>query len=162
MNDSMNHVSTGDYRIIRRCGAVVAFNPAKLSRAFTKAFLAVTATPARASTPCLSLASDDTAGDTSGGAALGESGGANGDDDDDGGDGDGDGDGPRRPSQQLRPVQRQTSQSPRRLVRFRAARRRTLPSYDPDAPHRRSLISLVLLTVLILAAAVGFSHAGHS
>lgn len=160
MNDSMTHVSTGDYRIIRRCGAVVAFNPAKLSRALTKAFLAVTATPARASTPCLSLVSDDTAGDTSGGAAPGESGGANGDDDDDGGDGDGDG--PRRPSQQLRRVQRQTSQSPRPLDRFRAARRRTIPSYDPDAPHRRSLIALVLLTVLILAAAVGFAHAGHS
>src|SRR6059036_330915 len=34
-------VSSGDYRIIRRNGAVVAFEPSKIAVAMTKAFLAV-------------------------------------------------------------------------------------------------------------------------
>lgn len=34
--------SHGDYRIIRRNGAVVAFEPSKIAIAVTKAFLAVT------------------------------------------------------------------------------------------------------------------------
>jgi hypothetical protein len=158
MIEPMNN-SRSDYRIIRRNGAVVAFNPAKLSRAITRAFLAVSCPPAPVSTPCLSAASDDTASDTSGGAAPGENGGANGDDDGDGGDGDGDG--PRRPSIQLRRIQRHTAQSPRPSVRSRAARRHTISSQDPDAPHHRSLITLAFLTLSILASAVGFALVGH-
>jgi ribonucleoside-diphosphate reductase alpha chain len=38
---SADLVARGDYRIIRRNGAVVAFEPSKISVAMTKAFLAV-------------------------------------------------------------------------------------------------------------------------
>jgi ribonucleoside-diphosphate reductase alpha chain len=42
LDESMaSHVSHADYKIIRRNGAVVAFEPAKISIAMTKAFLAV-------------------------------------------------------------------------------------------------------------------------
>jgi ribonucleoside-diphosphate reductase alpha chain len=40
-NDAATLVASGDYRIIRRNGAVVAFEPSKISVAMTKAFLAV-------------------------------------------------------------------------------------------------------------------------
>jgi ribonucleoside-diphosphate reductase alpha chain len=42
LDESMaSHVTHADYKIIRRNGAVVAFEPAKISIAMTKAFLAV-------------------------------------------------------------------------------------------------------------------------
>lgn len=152
----------GDCRIIRKSGAVVAFDPGKISLAVTKAFLAA-CTPSKTRTHRASFYSKVTkqlaavavteqpAGD---GDQAADDGGSSGGGSDDGGDGDGDGDGPRRrrtitkslPPKSYRSPSARPSQSHRNL----------------DAAHRRALITLVLLTSLVLAAALTLALTGHS
>jgi hypothetical protein len=82
--------------------------------------------------------------DVSGGGQS--SGGAGGDGNSDGGDGDGDGPGRRKPS----------NVHPRRSS-VRSRRTKQTPSSvnpDPDLPHRRGLKALVLITLILVCAAL--------
>ena len=54
-----SHVSHADYKIIRRNGAVVAFEPVKISIAMTKAFLAVNGGQGAASARCIIVGGDE-------------------------------------------------------------------------------------------------------
>ncbi len=160
MIESMNSCSRGDYRIIRRNGAIVAFNPAKVARAVHNIYQAVSISPAINQVPCLSVSKDDASGSAGGAAALGAGEGAGSESDGDGGDGDGDG--PRRrsikksASRQVSPLPRSTSR-PNARSRLHGHRNKS----DHKAPHRWSLITLTTLTLALLAAAVEFAHAGY-
>jgi hypothetical protein len=101
MTHSLDHsvAARSDYRIMRRLGAVVPFEPNKLSTSMTKSLMAVSGGKSigiasagnsqadSGSADCGSVASTGITG-----ASPGNSGG------DEDGDGDGDGDGPRRKS----------------------------------------------------------------
>lgn len=156
----MNGCSRGDYRIIRRDGSVVAFNPAKVARAVQNIYQTVSISPAINQVPCLSVSKDDGSGSAGGASAPGAGEGAGGESDGDGGDGDGDG--PRRrsikksASKQVSPRPRSTSR-PDAISRLPRQRNKS----DHEAPHRWSLITLTTLTLALLAAAVEFAHAGY-
>lgn len=162
MTDTMiqSLCSRSDYRVIRRNGAVVAFEPHKISTAMTKAFMAV-AGPiikkvlerARSNT---SKAADGT-GSVSSTGISGEGGGGAGGGGDDGdgdgnGDGDGDGDGPRR------------KPSPRRKHSPNAVLRRKSPSPpepSTDRSHGRALLAFTAVTALLLGTVLAFGLNGQ-
>jgi hypothetical protein len=158
-NSEATIVSRGDYRIIRRNGAVVAFEPAKISAAMTKAFLAAAnaykVKGATASVVAASVPLDD-GGDTSGTSpGAGTESGGDGDDDDGAGDGDGDGDGPRQP--------RSTSPIPgiRNSPVFpRLPRSKPSQVKPTSTPHRDALVALVLLTTVVLLTGVALATLG--
>ena len=160
MIESMNSCSRGDYRIIRRNGAIVAFNPAKVARAVQNIYQAVSISPAINQVPCLSVSKDDASGSAGGASALGAGEGTGGESDSDGGDGDGDG--PRRrstkksTSRQVSPLAQPTSPP-----HARSRLSRHCDKSDHEAPHRWSLITLTTLTLALLAAAVEFAHSGY-
>lgn len=137
MIESMNSCCRGDYRIIRRNGAVIAFNPAKVARAVRNIYQAVSISPAINQVPCLSVSKDDASGSAGGASAPGTGEGAGGESDSDGGDGNGDG--PRRrstkksTSRQVSPLPQTTS---RPYARPRQSRHRN--KSDHEAPHRWS------------------------
>lgn len=164
MIESMNGCARSDYRIIRRNGAVVAFNPAKVTRVMRSIYEGVSAAPAINSAPCLSVSKDDASGSTGGESALGAGEGAEGEGDGDGGDSDGDG--PRRrstkkpASKQFRPLPRSPSRPDARSS-SPTHRNNSDPESDHEAPHRWSLITLTTLTLALLAAAVEFAHIGY-
>jgi hypothetical protein len=149
-----------DYRIIRRNGAVVPFNPRKIATAMTKSFLAVTGTSNKKSESGRSGNSDTAAGAAIAGAegavassgADGASGGGGGSGGDDG-DGDGDSDGPRR---RHRHLHRSSAHRPKIKPPTRHRQRVIRTSTDHTAPHRRALIVLLCLPALLLFAAVVF------
>jgi len=128
-----------DYRILRRNGAVVPFEPSKISNSMARAFMAVaggnsvpvsSATSGQATTASADGGSVTSAGVD--GAAPGDSGGDD--------DGDGDGDGPRR-----------KSRSRGKTVPTRALRRKPSSSKPKsDRAHRRATFAFTLVTTLAL------------
>lgn len=145
MNQSLDHsvAARADYRFIRRNGAVVPFEPSRISNAMTRAFLAVaggnSVSLSSASNGQATTASADGGSVTSAGIDGAAPGDAGGDDDSDG-DGDGDGDGPRR-----------RSRSRRKPVPTRAARRKSSSSNPKsDRAHRRATFAFTLITTLAL------------
>lgn len=157
MIDSMSQSvhAHGDYRIIRRNGAVVPFNPRKIATAMTKAFLAVASVPEKASSPVRPSKSDSAqnAGAVASTGVAGDAGGDGGGDGDGDDNGDGDGDGPRRPHSR-----------PKNPHRFRAIRRRRNSSSrksDPVQAHSRALTTFVLITALLLGTSLAFGLNGQ-
>ncbi len=144
--------SCGDYRVIRRNGAVVAFEPHKISTAMTKAFMAVAGPTIKKilerPRPNTSKAADS-AGKVSSTGISAEGGGGTGGGGDDGdgdGNGDGDGDGPRRKS---RPnaAPRRKSPSP--------------PEPSTDRSHGRALLAFTVVTALLLGTVLAFGLNGQ-
>jgi hypothetical protein len=150
-------ISHGNYRVIRRCGSVVAFEPRKLSMAMTRAFLEVAnaykVKREPASFGAASVPVDD-GGDTSGTSpGAGAEGGGDGDDDD--GDGDGDGDGPRQTRPDF-PIRR-TRNSP---AFPRVSQSNPIPVPSASSPHRDALVALVFLTTVVLSTSVALAMLG--
>jgi len=139
-----------DYRIIRRNGAVVRFDPSKISNAMTKAFMAVAGANSvpvsSASNGQATTASADGGSVTSvglDGAAPGDGGGDD--------DGDGDGDGPRRKSRPRR-----------KTIPTRAARRKPSSSKPKsDRAHRRATFAFTLITTLALGTVLACALNGQ-
>lgn len=132
-----------DYRIIRRNGAVVPFDPSRISNAMTKAFMAVAG---GRSVPVSSVTNDQATAASAEGSSVTSAGidgaapGGAGDDGDGEGDGDGDGDGPRR-----------RSRSRRKTFPTRAARRKPSSSKPKsDRAHRRATFAFTFITTLAL------------
>ena len=157
---SQHICNRSDYRIIRRNGAVVPFNPRKIATAMTKAFLAVAGTSTKVSefgrsggsntaASAVTAGAEGTIGSSGADGGSGGGGGASGDD----GDGDGDGDGPRRRHRSLHRSSTYRTQV-KSTTRHRQRINRT--STDHTAPHRRALIALLCLPALLLFAAVVF------
>ncbi|OEZ64375.1 hypothetical protein JAB5_00250 [Janthinobacterium sp. HH103] len=142
----------GDYRIIRRNGAVVAFEPAKIARAMKRYMTVAESNMVERSLDSAVAASVllDDGSDTAG--ASPEAGGESGGDDDDG---DGDGDGPRR-SRYASPTPkvRNTPAAPRLP--------RSIPTKATpiSTPHRDALVALVLLTTIVLLTGVVLAMLG--
>jgi hypothetical protein len=150
-------VSHGNYRIIRRCGSIVAFEPAKLSAAAARAFLSVANAYKVKREPapvCAASSSVDDGGDTSG-ILPGASAEGGGDGDDDDGDGDGDGDGPRQTRHPF-PVRR-TRNSP---AFPRVSHSKSIPVEPASSPHRDALVALVFLTTIVLSTGVALAMLG--
>ena len=140
----------GDYRIIRRDGAVVAFEPAKIARAMKKAYMSVAESCKVERSPAFAVAASvplDEGSDTSGASpgAGGESGG-------DGDDDDGDGDGPRRSRHASPPPKIRSTQAVQRLPRSKSTQVTPI-----STPHRDALIALVFLTTVVLLTSVAFA-----
>jgi hypothetical protein len=157
MREQAAIVSHGNYRIIRRCGAVVAFEPNKLSSATTRAFQAVANAykvkrePASLGTASVPM---DDGGDASGTLpGAGAEGGGNGDDDD--GDGDGDGDGPRQTRSDF--LIRRTRNS---TAFPRVSQSKPIPVMPASSPHRDALVALVFLTSVVLSTSVALAMLG--
>lgn len=146
-----SNAARADYRILRRNGAVVPFEPAKISTAMTKAFMAVAggSSVAVSSTGAQATSASADAGSvTSAGVDGASPGGAGGDDD---GDGDGDGDGPRR-----------RSRPRRKSPRTSAARRNTpAPKQKPDRAHGRALFAFTLVATLVLGTVLACALNGQ-
>lgn len=150
--------SRGDYRVIRRNGAVVAFEPHKLSTAMTKAFMAVAgpiikkvlerarSNTSKATDGAGSVSSTGISGEGGGGAGGG------GDDGDGDGNGDGDGDGPRR------------KRSLRRKSHPNSALRRessSPPQPSTDRSHGHALLAFTIVTALLLGTILAFGLNGQ-
>jgi len=154
MTQSLDHsvAARADYRIIRRNGAVVPFEPSKVSNAMTKAFMAVaggnSVPVSSASGGQATTASADGGSVTSAGIDGAAPGDAGGDDD---GDGDGDGDGPRRKSR------------PRRKPAPTRAARRKPSSSKPksDRAHRRATFAFTITTTLALGTVLACALIGQ-
>lgn len=144
----------GDYRIIRRDGAVVAFEPAKITRAMKKAYIAMAESCKVERSPTFAVAASvplDEGSDTSG-ASPGAGGESGGDGDDD--DGEGDGDGPRR-SRYASPTSKvRNTPAVQRLPRSKPTQ--VTPTAISN-PHRDALIALVFLTTIVLLTSVVFA-----
>lgn len=142
----------GDYRIIRRNGAVVAFDPAKIARAINKAYMAVAESYKVERSPAFVVAASvplDEGSDTSG-ASPGAGGESGGDGDDD--DGDGDGDGPRRSRYASPPPKVRNTPAVQRLPRSKPTQVTSI-----STPHRDALIALVFLTTVVLLTSVALA-----
>lgn len=125
----------GDYRIIRRNGAVVAFDPAKIARAMNKAYMAVAESYKVERSPAFVVAASvplDEGSDTSG-ASPGAGGESGGDGDDDG---DGDGDGPRRSRHASPPPKIRNTPAVQRLPRCKSTQVTTLSPPTPGCIDR--------------------------
>jgi hypothetical protein len=146
-----SNAARADYRILRRNGAVVPFEPSKISTAMTKGFMAgVGGTSASISSAWgqATSASADAMSVTSAGVDGASPGGAGGDED---GDDDGDGDGPRR-----------RSRPRRKSPRTSAARRNTpAPKQKPDRAHSRALFAFALVTTLALGTVLACALNGQ-
>jgi hypothetical protein len=151
-NTTAKMAAYDNYRIIRRKGAVVAFDPAKISIAMTKAYMAVAESYKVERSPAFVVAASvplDEGSDASG-ASPGAGGESGGDGDDD--DGDGDGDGPRRSRHASPPPKIRNTPAVQRLPRCKSTQVTTL-----STPHRDALIALVLLTTVVLLTVVALA-----
>lgn len=144
----------GDYRIIRRDGAVVAFEPAKIARAMKKAYMSVAESYKVERSPAFAVAASVplAEGSDTSGALPGTGGDSGGDGDDDDGDGDGDGDGPRRSRHASPPPKIRNTQAVQRLPRSKSTQVTPI-----STPHRDALIALVFLTTVVLLTSVAFA-----
>ena len=142
----------GDYRIIRRDGAVVAFEPAKIARAMKKAYMSVAESYKVERSPAFAVAASVplAEGSDTSGASPGAGGDSGGDGDDD--DGDGDGDGPRRSRHASPPPKIRNTQAVQRLPRSKSTQVTPI-----STPHRDALIALVFLTTVVLLTSVAFA-----
>ena len=147
-----NTAAHSDYRIIRRNGAVVAFEPGKITRAMKKAYMAMAESCKVERSPAFAVAASvplDEGSDASG-ASPGAGGESGGDGDDD--DGDGDGDGPRRSRYASPTSQVRNTPAVQRLPRSKPTQVTPI-----STPHRDALIALVFLTTIVLLTSVVFA-----
>lgn len=152
MTHSLDHslAARSDYRILRRNGAVVAFEPNKISTAMTKAFMAVSGGKAIGIASAGSPQGDSSSVDGGSVASAGVDGASPGDSGGDE-DGDGDGDGPRRKSRPRR-----------KSLRTSAARRRPPSSKPkPDRAHSHALLVFAFVLALALATVLACAFIGQ-
>jgi hypothetical protein len=148
-----NAAITADYRIIRRNGAVVAFDPVKVAHAMKRIANAVAGERITASKADKNSVDSDSssAGDGTSTPSDCTSGGG-----DDGDGGDGDGDGPRRRSN------KRPSRKPRSSCSTSASRRKSPPSLFPSAPSDRALLAFVYLITLCVGSALLLTFTDHA